>query len=446
MKTVTLQLFTQGQWHDAAELNFAENALNATVLLDYCFDYIVKSEKYEAKDNSACSVNAPVSIIPTEYSNWPALLDDILPVGKARDWWLNFLDVSRSGSFEQNYALLTHACAAPIGNMRVKEAVSYQARKPEKRFEIKDVVQLQYDFLEYANENGAAVGGATGAGGVAPKLLLMVEGDQVYMDGYFAGKPLKATPYLIKFARNTRTQRDNNVLKAEGVYYQVLSEVLRDKGAFPVVDTIDTSQMMMHEFQGQVSLWLPRFDIEVVDGIAHRLGMESIYSMLNAAPGSYQDHFSVIRRVWDLIRDCTDMSCGDFVKQYVVRDMLNLVFGNSDNHGRNISFLKSENDIRYAPIYDFAPMKADPEMVTRLFKWERGCEQAGEVDFSKVAHELADYCEPEELLDFLKIIAQKLLDIPDLLVKFHCPEEILHFPSIGIHNTRQKLIKMGVLE
>lgn len=51
-------------------------------------------------------------------------------------------------------------------------------------------MSLQYNFLEYANEQGATVGGATGAGGVAPKLLLMLVKDKVYIDGDFAGKPL----------------------------------------------------------------------------------------------------------------------------------------------------------------------------------------------------------------------------------------------------------------
>ena len=196
---------------------------------------------------------------------------------------------------------------------------------------------------------------------------------------------------------------------------------------------------------GQVSLWLPRFDIVVRGGIAHRLGLESIYSLLNAAPGSYQDHFSVIEKIWQKIKNTTSMTSEEFVKQYVARDLLNLVFGNSDNHGRNISFLKLDGDIKYAPIYDFAPMKADPEMVTRLFKWERGCERAGEVDFAKVADHLSPLCGPQELLTFLGELASKMTALPEMLEKLGCPEEILHFPAIGFQNTQNKLVKMGVL-
>ncbi|WP_105213115.1 HipA domain-containing protein [Pseudoalteromonas sp. T1lg22] len=440
MQNITLQLFNQGKWWDAATLSFAGEQLNSPVSLSYLPEYVVAAASYEVKDCWACTVNAPISMIPTEYTNWPALLDDILPVGKSRIWWLQYLNASRNGEFAQNYALLTNACMSPVGNLRVKESVRVQEESDCMRFSVNDVTELQHDFLEYANEQGAAVGGATGAGGVAPKLLLMLEGDKVYIDADFAGKPLNATPYLTKFARNTRTVRDNNILKAEGVYYQALTEVLQGTN----IETIDIKNMKVFEYEGQVSLWLPRFDVRIENGIAIRLGLESIYSIINAVPGSYQDHFAVIEKVWHRIQDTTQMSSAEFVKQYVVRDFLNLVFGNSDNHGRNISFLKFAGDICFAPIYDFAPMKADPEMVTRLFKWERGCERMGVVNFVQVANELKDFCDPAELISFLKQLAIKLTELPILLAQLGCPQEILDFPAIGFANLESKLADMGV--
>lgn len=442
MQNVTLQLFNQGKWWDAATLNFAGEQLSSNVTLSYSQDYITDVASYELRDCWACSVNAPISVIETEYPNWPALLDDILPVGKSRDWWLKYLNVSRATEFQQNIALLSNACMSPVGNLRVKPLVPDQDDVNHLRFPIKDVIQLQYDFLEYANEQGAAVGGATGAGGVAPKLLLMLEGDKVYIDGDFAGKPLTATPYLTKFARNNRTGRDNNILKAEGVFYKALTHILKDT----FVETIDISRLkiLQDEESGQVSLWLPRFDVQMENNLATRLGLESIYSIINAEPGSYQDHFAVMTKVWDRIKSTTQMSSTDFAKQYVVRDFLNLIFGNSDNHGRNISFLKYDGDIQFAPIYDFAPMKADPEMVTRLFKWGKQCETGGKVNFELVANQLTDFCEPLELISFLQQIANKLIELPTLLEQLNCPEEILNFPAIGFHNIKNKLVEMGI--
>jgi serine/threonine-protein kinase HipA len=126
--------------------------------------------------------------------------------------------------------------------------------------------------------------------------------------------------------------------------------------------------------------------------------------------------------------------------------MLNLIFGNSDNHGRNMSFIKYEGDIQFAPIYDFAPMKADPEMVTRLFKWESGCENAGMVYFEAVANALSKYCAPDDLLAYLREIAQSLLDIKSRLIAYQCPESILNFPTINFARTADKLKQMGVLD
>lgn len=146
MRTVTLQLFNQGQWRDAATLSFSDERLSASCSLCYEPEYIATVASYENKDCWACTVNAPISIIPIDYPKWPALLDDILPVGKSRNWWLKYLNVSRSGEFQQNYALLTHACMSPVGNLRIKESVQSETKIDPRRFPIKDVISLQYNF------------------------------------------------------------------------------------------------------------------------------------------------------------------------------------------------------------------------------------------------------------------------------------------------------------
>lgn len=436
---INMQLFVEGHWHDAAEIQFSSKGLDGEVTLAYTDEFIKTVPEFGLLDQWACSLNAEVSLVPIDYERWPALLDDILPAGKSRQWWLNTLDLSRHSEFEQNIGLLTHACIAPIGHLRIKESFDARPGGGNTRFPIEQAISMQYDFLEYANEQGAAIGGATGAGGVAPKLLLMVENDQVYIDGDFAGKPLSAMPYLVKFARNKRTVRDNSVLKAEGIYYQVLSELFVDTA----IETINIDDMRIEESQGQVSLWLPRFDVICENGRAKRIGLESVYSIIDAGPGSAQDHFDVIERLWQRLSQVSKMSKADFVKEYVVRDLLNIIFGNSDNHGRNTSFLKLDNDVRFAPIYDFAPMKADPALVTRLFKWGRDCEKSGDVDFARVAECLNDYCPAEEMLAFLNGFAVKLINLPQRLHELGCPEEILHFPAIGFNQIEKKVEKYG---
>jgi serine/threonine-protein kinase HipA len=438
---LSIQLFVNGKWHDAANIEFSSSALNGNVTMAYNSEFIMAVPSYGQRDQWACTLNAEVSAVPTDYPHWPALLDDILPAGKSRQWWLDYLDLARQSEFQQNIGLLTHACIAPIGHLRVKQAFDSRPQQNDMRFPIEQAIAMQYDFLEYANQQGAAIGGATGAGGVAPKLLLMVENEQVYIDADFAGKPLTATPYLVKFARNNRSERDNNVLRAEGIYYRVLAELLADTS----LQTIDVEELRIEEHQGQVSLWLPRFDVVSENGLAKRIGLESVYSIIEVGPGSAQEHFYVIDRLWQRLERVSKMSPADFVKEYVARDLLNIVFGNSDNHGRNTAFLKLDNDVCFAPIYDFAPMKADPEMVTRLFKWGKDCEAGGEVNFAQVALYLGEYCPPEEMMAFLNKLANKLINVPKTLQEQGCPKEILNFPAIGFNFTEQKLQRMGVI-
>lgn len=437
-----LQVFFAAAWHDAAVLRFHGEGKHTAVSIEYLLDYIkLPQVNFDSRVEQAVTVNAPVSVIKTEYPRWPGLLDDLLPAGKARQWWLNKLDIAHLPVFEADCLLLEKTCMSPIGNLRVKEAILHNTPAPQLRFAIDTVCTLEHDFLEYANSQGAAVGGATGAAGVAPKLLLMVDSNEVFIDADFAGKPATATPYLVKFARNNRTERDNNILKAEGIYYRVLTDLLANTS----ISTIDTKQLQIREVNGNVSLWLPRFDVVERNGSLQRLGMESVYSVIDAGPGSGWDHFDVIKVLWQRLDGVFNQTCEAFVTEYVIRDLLNLVFGNSDNHGRNISFIKDNGQIRFAPIYDFAPMKADPEQVTRLFRWGQGCELAGEVNFKAVAQQLAAYVAPATLLASLQQWAEKLLHVPDMLANAGCPDEILHFPAIGFAQLEAKLKRMQLL-
>lgn len=437
-----LQTYWQGRWHDAATLSFAGKGKDARVQIDYLWAYLQQAGvRFDSRCEQAVTVNAPVTVIETAYPRWPGLLDDLLPAGKTRQWWLARLDISHLNAFEADCLLLAKTCMSPVGNVRVKDAVLAPDDTLMLRFPLMKVCQLEHDFLEYANSRGAAVGGATGAAGVAPKLLLMVDGNEVYIDGDFAGKAKTGSPYLVKFARNLRTERDNNILRAEAAYYRVLPQLLANSG----IRTINTAGLQLYDVDGHVSLWLPRFDVEEHNGMLHRLGMESVYSVIDAGPGSAWDHFDVVKVLWQRLEPMLGQNRQQFVTEYVMRDLLNLVFGNSDNHGRNMSFLKSDGKVTYAPVYDFAPMKADPEQVTRLFKWGRGAELAGEVDFVKVTEQLADLADAQELLTSLRQLALQLLDAPTLLAQAGCPAEILNFPAIGFAYLPDKLKRMKLL-
>lgn len=437
-----IQTFVNGRWYTAAKINFKPTG---TISFSYLPEYLANSHvAYDSRAEFAISVNAPVSAIESEYPRWPALFDDLLPVGKARTWWINNLGIQHREPEQINRLLLEHAVLAPIGNLRIKEAFESLPPQQTLTFEISQVAALEYDFLEFASSQGATVGGATGAHGVAPKLLLNVnKAGKVIIDPDFAGRPNQAQPYLVKFARNNRSVTDNNILRAEYSYYCVLNNLLRDTA----IPTMNAEQIMLHidPTSSQASLWLPRFDVYEADGALHRVGVESIYSILDVSAGASCNHFNVIHELLNRLNGLLNISQEQFVTEYVIRDMLNVIFGNSDNHGRNISFIKHNGVVTYAPIYDFAPMRADPEVITRLFKWGAPYEVGASINYPVIAQQLKQYVAPEKLMAQLNAIATKLLNLPEQLEIAGCPEQILQMPIMGFHYLEQRLTSMGLL-
>ena len=138
-----------------------------------------------------------------------------------------------------------------------------------------------------------------------------------------------------------------------------------------------------------------------------------------------------------------------FVIEWIKRDLLNIAFGNSDNHGRNTAFLRDENKIWLSPIYDFAPMKADPEGIARNMIWqnddEKTLELGGNYDFIAICDSLADIIEPNVLLNELKHIPEQLTDLPVRLQQRGVSEKILNHLAIGFTYLPKRLKNWGLL-
>lgn len=134
-----------------------------------------------------------------------------------------------------------------------------------------------------------------------------------------------------------------------------------------------------------------------------------------------------------------------FVTEWVRRDLLNIIFGNSDNHGRNTAFVKAENQIMLSPVYDFAPMKADPIGIPRTLKWSLSCESGGDYNFNTIAQTLAEWIPPATLLDALHETAVQLIDLPERLAARGVPEQIMEMPAMGFRYIPDKLSRWGLL-
>lgn len=127
-------------------------------------------------------------------------------------------------------------------------------------------------------------------------------------------------------------------------------------------------------------------------------------------------HSQVLRNLvalWQSVGQAEQV--GDLVFEYIQRDLLNQILGNSDNHGRNTSILRNEQSVKLALIYDLAPMVMDDEGGTRTTKWPKHIEVVGEVAWRAACDEAEQWVNPDELFQGLRAAAETFLALSYLL-------------------------------
>jgi serine/threonine-protein kinase HipA len=450
MAKLTLQLFIESQWQDAALLEMPASEAGRTGPATLGYEppsYALEWMDYD--DEHAVSLNYPVDLMQTYRAKpWFSFLDDIMPAGASRRYWVNQLDIAMLPPAQQDFRLLKEGTIAPVGNMRIKESVPEPvagSQLESMRFSTKDVIERDSDFMQYAQQRGAAAGGATGAGGEAPKLLLRCsQDDKIWIDTYQNDTINQDQHYLVKFPRGNRIQDDCDILRAEFHYNHELAALGQD--------TISTHGMRLIEGDRYPSLWLPRFDVGFENGNMERYGLESIYSVLGKQAGASINHFSAIDTVvkkldhqHNLVVNKHAFDRKKFVIEWVKRDLLNVAFGNSDNHGRNTALIKRPSGIGLSPIYDFAPMKADPEGVIRSTTWGSPFEEAGRFDWIAIAKQLANYVPSEELITELKNVATHLKGLRERLHARGVSPRLLSMPSLQLEYLDDKLKRWQLL-
>lgn len=428
-ESLTLEVWIAGEWQSAAQLEFPEPAKGAagTCEFAYEFDYLARFIGNDVPLSRA-SQQFPVEFDPKSLRRWPAFLDDLRPMGSARRWWLQRLGLHDEPA--SDLRLLREGTIAPVGNLRVREAVPPKDAAPQ-RFPRQAVVEREQAFIEYAARAGASVGGATGAGGDSPKLLLrLTSEDQVWIDTWQDEPENQDGHVLVKFARG-RDERNRLILRAEHVYYRALHAL--------GIETISQQGMTLDEGPGGPSLWLPRFDVVWREGRQVRCGLESIYSLVGATPGAFLTHQQVLAALRSAVSP-EDWPAAQL--EYVKRDLCNLVFGNSDNHGRNSAILRTESGVQLAPVYDFAPMQIDLEGIIRTTRWD-GFERGGEINWPGLLGSFGS--DERRLRDGLRQFANELRRLPELLEGFGLPREVLEWPSLDLRGTEKKLRAWSLL-
>lgn len=441
MYSLNLQLYTQGRWRDAMRIDFEKPDTGLLSPCSFAYDQHYLVDHLHFLDQiTAQSVSAtlPLSWDLQRTAQVPAFLHDILPAGAARRFLLARLAVPEHETAQADLLLLGRCTPAPIGHLRIRESVDAMPKGVSLGFSREEVVARDSRFLEYAYEQGAAVGGATGAGGEAPKLLLAEDAEGLLHPDATLADDQVHQHWFVKFSRNKANENDRTVLRSEFCYYQALNRL--------GPNTITAHGMSLEEGR-KPSLWMPRFDRRVDRPGVTRIAVESIYSLAGITrPGSYMSHVAAVEALIDAwVANGQHSEIPALISEYIRRDLINQILGNSDNHGRNTAVLRDEQRIDLAPIYDLAPMVMDEEGVTRTTKWPDQIERAGQVDWLAACNALATWVNPDALFESLKADAQSFRALPDLLSEIGLPQATFNHPRIALSRLDATLKNWGLI-
>lgn len=440
MFQLTLQLYSSGQWQDAMALVFPEpdKGLDGPCRFGYKQDYLVQNlEAIDSPFRVSVSARVPLEWDAQNLKKAPAFLHDIAPAGAAKKILIKQIGRKKPEGLSIDLFLLGRSTPAPIGHLRIKESFERLDARAPLGFTRQDVVDRDNSFLEYAHEQGAAIGGATGAGGEAPKLLMAESADGLlYPDATLADADVKQH-WFIKFARNKALELDCEILRSEFLYYKALQAL--------GIDTVPAQGLALEEGR-KPSLWMQRFDRKVTAQGVERLAVESIYSLAQVTePGSDMTHVEVLELLAALWKQAGQQDLiPNLVAEYLRRDLLNKILGNSDNHGRNTAIIRDVDSLRLAPIYDLAPMVMDDEGITRTTKWSLDVERAGQINWRAACELLSGIIEPDMAFDRLRADAELLRALPDLLRAEGLPDVTMNHPQIALKHLDQRLQEWGL--
>lgn len=337
-------------------------------------------------------------------NRWPAFLLDILPSGAGRRVWERRLGLGGKGS---DWPLLMNGAGNPPGNLRVAESVIPPAR-PHPGFTKDEILEKNADFIEYAEIRGAVVAGATDVAGDAPKFL--VARDQQgrwHPDGALEDNKVLDS-WLVKFPRG-KTEEDRMVLRNESPYYEVARRFGARTGE--PLEFIDNA------------LFIPRFDRKAVDGRLVRHGLETLSAAAGIAEyGRRSDHALFCDAI---VSYATDKK--EELFEYLRREILNVALRNTDNHGRNTSFIKyADGRVLLSPLYDFAPMFLDPEGIARSSRWGGDLEPTiGRPAWGKIVDSLRPYLDKEEATTFLANNLEKVANLPEIMKECGVEDDVI---------------------
>ncbi|MBX3204076.1 MAG: HipA domain-containing protein [Labilithrix sp.] len=401
-----LELYLDGDWTVAAEVRCddVDGGFRSSARLEYDFDYLAAVTELDVRDRRAVSCRYPVGYGVHAEDVWPAFLLDLIPSGAARRYWEAELGVPNTST--SDWAVLIAGGGNPPGNVRVREAAEPREPRPHPGFTRGDVLDRAEGFIEYARHEGASIAGGSGAAGDAPKFLLREDDrGRFHADGAVSDART-ARSWIVKFPRSPRAA-DRLVLETEAAWYRLAARL----GA-----SVEGPLRWERD-----SLFIPRFDRpRAPDGTIARLGMESLCSLAGVSDFGVPIAKEALAAA--LARFATDPARE--LRELLLRDVLDVALGNTDNHARNTAVLKREDGrIELTPLYDFAPMVLDPQGIARVCRWR--AEEDGYPDWGRVAEVLDPLgLDAGATKSWLRELAPAVAELPRLMSDEAVPDRV----------------------
>lgn len=368
----------------------------------------------------------------------PPFLYDLVPQGRGRKFLLGLLRLADSDNLI--LPLLLNGAFNPIGNLRIDTAVEFYERRraddgspdleplraPGAGFSIDDIAQRSEAFLSHLEVHSMLASGTTGVQGVAPKFLLTQDADGRWFSDLALPDDRAFAHWLVKLPRG-RSDDDRAVLRNEAGY-------LRTARACGV--RLENEPMLVGEM-----LFVRRFDRVVQNGTLHRLHQESLASVAGLRGfGPAVDQNTLL----SALRAYVSNPLAETI-EYLKRDVLNMALRNTDNHARNTALQRlPDGTVQLTPLYDFAPMFMDPEVVPRTVHWR--VQGRSTTDWVEILHslEIPDN-EREPVFSAMKAFAAQVSALPEIAKDCGIEPDVLEKCRASIDRVANDLSRIDVV-
>jgi serine/threonine-protein kinase HipA len=350
-----IEIYRHGRWLPAATL---EPLADDGARVDYLPEYIFSADPWPI------ALGLPVGFAPPRTQagdlRAPSFLYDLVPQGKGRHLLLQLLQ--RGDHDKLVLPLVLAGAFNPIGALRIDSALDFYRDHARRNpaapgsaagFTFADLANRREGVLEHLSTHAMLASGTTGVQGVAPKYLLSEDADgRLHADMALPDEDARAH-WLVKGPRNA-SDADRRVLRNEAAYLRVAAICgLRTHAVDDVVHANDL-------------LCLRRFDrMATAQGVL-RLPQESLASLAGLQGFGVPCRLNALLQA--LRRHASDPLAETI--EFLRRDVLNLALRNTDNHARNHAVQRlPDGRVQLTPLFDFAPMFLDPELIPRALHW-----------------------------------------------------------------------------